>query len=546
LPYCIKPLNKWPINIDNVCKSVTSFNSSKKNEFYKEVQKIDKFFSPPLTNAGWLEKVFLIDVYIRERSAIVGFGHQCFSSEVTFSFGETFFFHPIDRKREKIIHLDALECSKMVSSNECGTQKKNMECEGSSCWFEPVIIPEYSWFYEKEIKLTKCRYNKIHISAEYLDSDMFGVKCKPFELSCKMHDSVIVWSNNTIHKCPFKRVIKREKFQITTLGFVSYKNNLNFVYEKVENHCGIDLLKMVEGFYIKMHDNTIELQDSFFRKTGADENKMEELDLNLLAGFSMASLDFVIKFFETDLQNSLLLNCKTFQTNLQLFAIAKNEEYIKIRNYEDDEIVLYVSQGFLYKPTCTLYDNIRIQKRQRNCQSLEIEINKNGSNGYSQAILTESGILINKPDLIKGKDICNGLRKIFKLSDRAVIIKQDRQANIINSRDLIEQETIEYTKSFEKIRINHSYLLNEELDIEKYITNDIFDNGDVFLEIDENNTLENKVNLINYFRNTFKKYYMILFWLSFFLLFVIFMKFISFIKSLKMLSHNTGHRRASA
>ncbi len=289
MPYCIKPLNKWPINIDNVCKSVTSFNSSKKNEFYKEVQKIDKFFSPPLTNAGWLEKVFLIDVYIRERSAIVGFGHQCFSSEVTFSFGETFFFHPIDRKREKIIHLDALECSKMVSSNECGTQKKNMECEGSSCWFEPVIIPEYSWFYEKEIKLTKCRYNKIHISAEYLDSDMFGVKCKPFELSCKMHDSVIVWSNNTIHKCPFKRVIKREKFQITTLGFVSYKNNLNFVYEKVENHCGIDLLKMVEGFYIKMHDNTIELQDSFFRKTGADENKMEELDLNLFAGFTMAS-----------------------------------------------------------------------------------------------------------------------------------------------------------------------------------------------------------------------------------------------------------------
>lgn len=207
-------------------------------------------------------------MYTKEKNEVVGRGYHCFSTAIKYKFTKTLFLYSIEHHEERAVTLTEAECRKMVETKRCGIEQNKMSCEGNHCWYTEKVTPSYNWLMTNEYSTTTCKFSNMTITAEHADSYLFGARCKANELFCRLHSSVIVWSQRNIHSCPFRRIIKQTKFKIESNGFTSKELNLNFIFDRVEKQCKHQLIKTVEGVFVKFsnfHD------DRFYAKI--DKNK---------------------------------------------------------------------------------------------------------------------------------------------------------------------------------------------------------------------------------------------------------------------------------
>lgn len=101
-----------------------------------------------------------------------------------------------------------------------------------------------------------CNYHKKMIIAESPESKIFDSDCRAKDLKCSFSDSIIVWDQEVIHKCPFKRLMNHELFRVDHLGFTSLKKNVRFIFKSLVRYCDQTLIYTVEGVYIAIYDNT--------------------------------------------------------------------------------------------------------------------------------------------------------------------------------------------------------------------------------------------------------------------------------------------------
>jgi hypothetical protein len=474
LPFCLTPIKKWPVNLNNICTS--SFppdENQRANNFRLAIEKDKHRITRTKLEDGHYDKVAAIDVYTKEVNEVVGTGYQCYSTMITYTFSESFFGHPIDQYHETIVHLQPSECSKMVHSKECGPERMKMLCEGLGCFYREEIIPEYNWFFDVKKIHRSCKFVEIKFTAEHSDSQVFGDNCKANELSCRLHDSIIIWSQKLIHQCPFKRILHQTPFDINRDGFTSISHNVNFIFHKNEPNCGKTLLKMAEGVYIMFSSPEA---DEFFKATGQNDNGSVP-DLKRIVELTMASLDFVSKEEGTFQREAYELSCKIFSNTLHLLSTTTNDEFVKINDHRNNEIILFISKGFIYKPICSKVDNIRFQKEADECsRNLKVEFNKDGEYEFHNAELTSKGILIRPTRTTPNTTTCMKLRQIFPCNSKTVIVKEGKSVKLLNISYIKEQEELHFA-NFESMKSrNHSDLLREEFNFQKLMMPNVMSN----------------------------------------------------------------------
>ena len=468
LPFCSIPTNKWPIDVNNICTEEIDLNNIKREKrFQKIIEKDSRLIN--ITKEGEdLVKYAIIDVYTKEPNEVVGIAYQCYSKEIKFKFSKTFFFHPIDQKEERIIHLTESQCRDMIEKNTCGPNGNKMTCEENKCWYSEKIIPKYSWWVDNEVKVIECKVHNITISAEHADSFIFGNKCRSTDLACQLHDSIIVWSRKNIHTCPFKRIIHRTNFKIENDGFTSYKLNLNFIFHQTERHCSSNLIKTVEGLYIKFSNLH---EDLFYEKTGS--KGFGEVNLAEITELTLASLDFISKTEDQRLKTVFDLSCKIFQNSIQMLTSKISKEFVKVKTPNNNETILYVENGFVYKPICYQMNFLKVRQNLNDCnKEIEVEVSKNINGKYQSGLLTSQGIVKTR---FKGFGLtqkeheeCHTLRQIFYLDKKNMLVRENTRTRIVKNGD-IQQEPFKFIKVVAGIEVNHSKILEEKYNIGKII-----------------------------------------------------------------------------
>ena len=512
LPYCLPPIKKWPLNIDNVCTSSFRPDEDKRaREFRKAIDNQRHLIKRKRLEDGHYDKKAVLDIYTREQNEIVGTGYQCFSKITEYIYSQSMFMHPIDQSHESVIHLSPEECSKMVRTKECGPERKRMICEGKGCFFEEPAKPEYNWFYDIKKTQITCRFVEVKFTAEHADSSLFGDNCRAEELSCKLHDSIIIWTKKAIHRCPFRRILTQTPFDVNRDGFTSNQHNVNFIFHKTERHCNQVLLKMVEGVYILFKNSDSE---NFFDKTGRNDNETVP-DLREVEELTMASLDFVSKEEGTFKREAYELSCKIFQDSLKMLSQNANNEYVKIRDHRNNEMILFVNNGFIYKPTCSTFEIIKFKRTSSSCeQDLQVEISKENDHKFMPAKLTTSGILIKDTSRTIGDNNCISLRQIFRVNDQEAIVKEGFNVKLVSIEELKEQEELHFANFEGAVARNHSKLLLEELNLQKLTASDpmsLSTETDTIVDVYNQEVLEVKSSLLGYVTNAFKTVLWIIF-----------------------------------
>ena len=135
-----------------------------------------------------------------------------------------------------------LECLTMVESQKCDNNKMN--CDEEGCSNKTTPKETYYWNYDEILHNINCHYHKKQILAETANSQMFYStenKCKPNDLFCNTHDSIIVWANETRDECTHTKIHSGSNYKInetqTHKVIYSEDDNMAFKLEKSENIC---------------------------------------------------------------------------------------------------------------------------------------------------------------------------------------------------------------------------------------------------------------------------------------------------------------------
>ncbi|RNA06933.1 hypothetical protein BpHYR1_026895 [Brachionus plicatilis] len=186
----------------------------------------------------------------------------------------------------------------MVLSKKCN--EYNMNCVGEHCSFSKIPESRYSWMQDLSVTTT--------------------------DLKCILDNSIIIWDRVVIHECPLF-IISYEKFALKIDSDVLIsESSLVCQVDKVENHCGLNLMTTMEGTYIEL--------------------LLSNIDFNPLK--------------EAEDKNMILYNeCLMFKEILKLYSLL-NDEYINHFTSNGDSITFYVNMKTIYLAECVPTNVINI------------------------------------------------------------------------------------------------------------------------------------------------------------------------------------------
>jgi len=120
---------------------------------------------------------------------------------------------------------------------------------------------------------------------------LFGTECKGKDLHCQVGDSMIIWSDSIVHKCPFR----------AQMPINCKEKNWNFLYSTTLNWCGDKIFSTAEGVYIRFSDF---LDDYFYKNTNIIEGGHDLLDYE----YNLKTNIFLITFIELSIASNHLQN----------------------------------------------------------------------------------------------------------------------------------------------------------------------------------------------------------------------------------------------
>ena len=443
--YCSGAYQRTPIDRKNVCHYIgePEYKSQLQVDFNTFIE--ERF--EPKDNEEKQE--IKLDVYTKENQSVIGVGYQCSVVEYNWSFGLTIFGYRWKTVTEKVKHLEPRECAVMSKSEDCYGNK--MTCAEKICKFKGNVKEEYSVWGNINKKTTNCQIKERTITALNSQAHLFGTKCVVTDNYCRLPESIIVWKENVIKTCPFRRLIKNVPFKIDNITIYSTDHNLAFRFRSIVNYCDTKMIRTYEGAFLMKGNN-----EDFYKQTDlpAEDNNIRSLRLTEL---SLASLDYTAVESRQNMKYLFRTQCRIFEA-LLYSASYTNDRYFVLKDYKGNEVTLYSLNNQLFKPVCSKVTDIYFEKSTNECfQDIKI-LARVGDKNIS-AFLTNHRII--KKHSKKFKCLKNFLRAT-ETSDNSYIINKNNIQNLVNKRDF-KLEKITFINSQVDDVIFHDDILRESL-----------------------------------------------------------------------------------
>ena len=224
-----------------------------------------------------------------------------------------------------------------------------MSCdEKNNCNYEEFPPDEYSWFGESTKTFYHCYFSPKVISESDIDSHIFTGFCKVSDWFCILRDSIVVWSKDVVHSCPFRKVSDGYFDSVGTL-ITERSQKLGFQFKNIETNCGLDFLSTTEGLYLAPLVKELPILDTF--ESFADTRGLMDLTL--------ADEDYRALELLNDEKEILLRECNIFVSLLQVLSFS-NDKFMRMKDFKKKEVIVYSSMGQIFLPRCVKIPKINL------------------------------------------------------------------------------------------------------------------------------------------------------------------------------------------
>jgi hypothetical protein len=168
---------------------------------------------------------------------VVGTAMECMKQKVKVSTYVNFFGARSEEIDIETTHLNRAECLDLSEKMSCEGAK--MECENTgqrlNCKYDGTPRPEYRWLSTTTSTGFTCTVRSRNILASTSKATIFNDQCKVTDWECKMPNSIIVWRQDIVDECPYRKIK-------TTDGW-----SFNQKYLTLYNSRDLMLLKLMKG-----------------------------------------------------------------------------------------------------------------------------------------------------------------------------------------------------------------------------------------------------------------------------------------------------------
>ncbi len=363
-----------------------------------------------------------------------------------------------------------------MPKEECHIMSKTKQCKGktmicplpSRCKYIPQITADYKWFSTTTVTEYECHITPRTLSAKKLDDNLFGTMCKAKDLYCRLDDSIMVWDESVMHKCPFSKIVQMEfKFNIENAVAYNMTEKLLFQLLPVEKHCETDMIPTQEGLYlIDISSKGKELSRNFAERMAKMSKPVLKypLDTNDVSDLTLANMDFD---HYIDLKNYATVKNQQCNNFISLLNIISGLEDVFTKAYIRDsgEIILYSTGGNIILPKCIPVSNVQVLERTKECYEdlpVTFKLNENVTmNGF----LTKSIILVKFSKKIECYEQSKAKRYVMGNGDILIqeknSVRLDRKSKTIS---ILHRDTDIFNPNF-----HHSVLITNGVDTSAYI-----------------------------------------------------------------------------
>jgi hypothetical protein len=221
------------VNIEKMCAPLEK-NKQENREIYSKIlsyaYKVANVENDTITfMLNGATKSTALFIYGKLVHSVYGTGHQCSMTALTVTTSMSFFGAKYQSAVHQTAKLTEGECRNMVETKTC--QRNKMQCDGEYCSYEAIPNFEFSWLSTKTYTDYSCTVKPRVISSNSENDRVFGTKCIIKDKKCELHDSIIVWENDIIHKCPLYEV-SNTLFKIKGFFLWNDREKLGFQFEK--------------------------------------------------------------------------------------------------------------------------------------------------------------------------------------------------------------------------------------------------------------------------------------------------------------------------
>ena len=379
--FCELKDDLFPIDLNDLCtkpmsRDDTSYLKTWLDKYYKKEAKYFKksyIVSKPNStyySGGGEIYHFQASLLSKAINKVSGKGFQCKKVAITRTWSVGFWGKEYRSDEIKTETLDADACWYMVKSKKC--EHNIMSCDDNdNCRYDSFPPDEYSWLADSTKSFSHCFLSPKIIAESDLDSHIFTGFCRVSDWFCLLRDSIVVWSKDIFHNCPFKKVSDGFFDAIGQL-FTERNQKLGFQFKRFEEHCGILFILTTEGLYIAPDGNlpALDTFDSFADTRG-------------LVDLTLADEDFKALELLNDEKDNLLRECKMFKSMLKIFSF-NNDKFMRVNDFKNNEIIVYAHLGQIYFPRCTKIKELNLITKVGCYEELPVTfyIDKFAENGF--------------------------------------------------------------------------------------------------------------------------------------------------------------------
>ena len=297
-----------------------------------------------LSTAGtWAHGFYILRRLTHE---VTGSGYECRKEKQTFRYSTNMLNKKTKTMESEIIKLSSNACWNMINTKTC--VDKPMECESSNCWYDEKPLEEYSWW-DTIIKVSYiCSFRVRAIEAVSRNAVVFNTaaNCRADKLECRMHESLIVWKDSVIQKCPYERVGKKTSMVARENIVYSKTDELLFqILDKVDI-CGMTSYTTSEGLLL-----TTDSKASNLKLKTDDLTAIHDL---IIADLNAANYSSLLLYRQTQMEA-----CKLALMTLRVFSKMGNK-LIRIKDSHENDVIVYANGGNLFYPTCVPINELKL------------------------------------------------------------------------------------------------------------------------------------------------------------------------------------------
>ena len=203
-----------------------------------------------------------IHIFDQAKHLINGIAHECSIIKTSLTtYKNLFGYETIDNCDGMYIIITLHACEQLIKTKMC--YDKEMTCLDGICQTDNKIIKDYAWLEHKKFEIINCKVVERYLVADKVDDTLFNsLKCKIFDGSCNMPNSLIIWDvQKILHRCPL--------YYLTSTN-ITLENNFiisdedNFIFNVVSKgnftSCGnINFYKTSQNLFLTFDDSALNL-----------------------------------------------------------------------------------------------------------------------------------------------------------------------------------------------------------------------------------------------------------------------------------------------